>query len=267
MKFVMAKEIRPITGSIGMIDAAAAPTAPSAGAEVFYTEALRELAKLDLPFLLAGTYALSAYTGVARATKDLDIVCKPTDYPRVLNHFRNLGFTVAIEDERWLGKVFQGEHFFDVIFAFWHGMAPVTDQWFESAPRIELFGTPMRVIAPTELIWSKAFVQLRHRYDGPDIAHLILKQHDQIDWRRLLAYMELHWEVLLAHLLNFRWAYPSERCCVPRWLMDELVARLNTQLELPPPRVKICRGRLFSQVDYATAVEEWGFVDADQDSE
>jgi hypothetical protein len=263
----MVKEIRPVTGSIETVDAAAEPTVPSARAEVFYAQALRELAKLDLPFLLAGTYALSAYTGVTRATKDLDIVCKPADYPRVLNHFRNLGYTVAIEDERWLGKVFQDEHFFDVIFAFWHGMAPVADQWFESAPRIEVFGTLMRIIAPTELIWSKAFVQLRHRYDGADIAHLILKQHDQIDWRRLLAYMELHWEVLLAHLLNFRWAYPSERDCVPRWLMDELVARLKTQFELPPPRVKICRGRLFSQIDYEPAVEEWGFVDADEDSE
>ncbi len=200
----MVKEIRPVTGSIETVDAAAEPTVPSARAEVFYAQALRELAKLDLPFLLAGTYALSAYTGVTRATKDLDIVCKPADYPRVLNHFRNLGYTVAIEDER---------------------------------------------------------------YDGADIAHLILKQHDQIDWRRLLAYMELHWEVLLAHLLNFRWAYPSERDCVPRWLMDELVARLKTQFELPSPRVKICRGRLFSQVDYEPAVEEWGFVDADEDSE
>ena len=74
----------------------------------------------------------------------------------------------------------------------------------------------MRVIAPTELIWSKAFVQLRHRYDGGDIVHLILKQHDRIDWRRLLGYMDLHWEVLLVHLLNFRWAYPSERDHVPR---------------------------------------------------
>ena len=263
----MAKEVRAITKSAETIYAAAEPTVPSARAEVFYAQALRELAELDLPFLLAGTYALSAYTGVARETKDLDIVCKPSDYPRILNHFRDLGYTVEIEDERWLGKVFQHQDFFDVIFAFWHGMAPVTDQWFESAPRIEVFGTPMRIIAPTELIWSKAFVQLRHRYDGADIAHLILKQHDQIDWRRLLAYMELHWEVLLAHLINFRWAYPSERDCVPRWLMDELIARLKAQVDLPPPRVKICRGRLFSQVDYASAVEEWGFVDADEDSD
>src|SRR6266436_2311517 len=263
----MAKEIRPITGSIETIGAAAAPTVPSARAEVFYAQALRELAKLDLPFLLAGTYALSAYTGVTRATKDLDIVCKPADYPRVLNHFRNLGYTVAIEDERWLGKVFQDEHFFDVIFAFWHGMAPVSDQWFESAPRIEVFGTLVRIIAPTELIWSKAFVQLRHRYDGADIAHLILKQHDRIDWRRLLGRMDLHWEVLLVHLLNFRWAYPSERDHVPRWLMDELLGRLERQLDLPPPRVKICRGRMLSQIDYESAVKEWGFADVGEESE
>ena len=152
----MVKEIRPVTGSIETVNAAAEPVVRSASAEAFYARALRELAKLDLPFLLAGTYALSAYTGVTRATKDLDIVCKPADYPRVLNHFRNLGYTVAIEDERWLGKVFQDEHFFDVIFAFWHGMAPVADQWFESAPHIKVFGTQMRIIAPTELIWSKA---------------------------------------------------------------------------------------------------------------
>jgi hypothetical protein len=263
----MAGETRTVSKALHTIDAAAEPTAPSERAEAFYAEALHELAKLDIPFLLAGTYALRAYTGIARATKDLDILCKPNDYPRILNHFRSLGYAIEIEDERWLGKVFQGEHFFDVIFASWHGIIPVTDQWFEQAPHIEVFGTPVRMIAPTELIWSKAFVQLRHRYDGADIAHLILKQHEQIDWRRLLAHMELHWEVLLAHLLNFRWAYPSERERVPRWLMDELVNRLKTQLELPPPRVKVCRGRLFSQIDYEVAVKDWGFADADGHSE
>jgi hypothetical protein len=263
----MAGETRTGDKAIETIDAAAAPTAPSERAEAFYAKALHELAKLKLPFLLAGTYALSAYTGIARATKDLDILCKPSDYPRILNHFRSLGYAIEVEDERWLGKVFQGEHFFDVIFASWHGIVPVTDQWFERAPRIEVFGTPVRMIAPTELIWSKAFVQLRHRYDGADIAHLILKQHEQIDWRRLLAHMELHWEVLLAQVLNFRWAYPSERERVPRWLMDELINRLKTQLELPPPRMKVCRGRLFSQIDYEPAVKDWGFADADGDSD
>ena len=50
-------------------------------------------------------------------------------------------------------------------------------------------------------------------------------RHDRIDWRRLLSHMDPHWEVLLVHLLNYRWAYPSERQNLPRWLMDELIAR------------------------------------------
>jgi hypothetical protein len=260
----MAGETGTASKALEAIDAAAAPTAPSATAEAFYAEALHELTALGVPFLLAGTYALSAYTGIGRATKDLDILCKPSDYPRILTHFRSSGYTIEVEDERWIGKVFQGEHFFDVIFASWHGLEPVTDAWFENTPSIKVLGTCVRVVAPTELIWSKAFVQLRHRYDGADIVHLILRQHDRIDWKRLLTYMDLHWEVLLAHLLNFRWAYPSERQHVPRWLMDELLGRLKRQLDLPPARVKTCRGRLFSQIDYATAVKEWGFVDVEE---
>ncbi len=220
-----------------MIQAAAEPIAPSAAAEAFYAEILRELAKSGIPFLLGGTYAVSSYTGIARATKDIDIFCKPGDGARILERFKTLGYALEIEDERWLGKVFKGEHFVDVIFASWNGTMPVTDQWFEHARESEAFGTPVRLIGPTELIWSKAFVQVRHRYDGADIVHVILRQHDRIDWRRLLGYLDLHWEVLLVHLVNFRWAYPSERDHVPRWLMDELLDRLHRQLNLPAPRM------------------------------
>jgi hypothetical protein len=58
-----------------------------------------------------------------------------------------------------------------------------------------------------------------------------------------------------------------EREHVPRWLMDELTGRLERQLELPAPRVKICRGRMFSQIDYEQAVKDWGFADVDEGSE
>jgi hypothetical protein len=60
-----------------MMRAAAEPTALSPQAESFYGEALRELSHLGLPFLLAGTYAVSAYTGITRTTKDLDVFCRP----------------------------------------------------------------------------------------------------------------------------------------------------------------------------------------------
>ena len=91
-----------------MMDTAAAPTPPSAEAEAFFTTALHELAKSGIPHLLGGTYAVSAYTGITRRTKDLDVVCKPGDGLRILERFRHLGYTIEIEDERWLAKVFEG---------------------------------------------------------------------------------------------------------------------------------------------------------------
>ncbi|TJW19992.1 MAG: hypothetical protein E5X59_42415, partial [Mesorhizobium sp.] len=67
-----------------------------AEAEAFYTEAIRELAATDIPFLVAGTYAVSAYTGVTRQTKDLDIFCKAGDFARILAHFKQAGYAVEI---------------------------------------------------------------------------------------------------------------------------------------------------------------------------
>jgi hypothetical protein len=198
-----------------LVEAIARSTAPSTEAEAFYVEVLVELAKFGVPFLVAGTYAVRAYTGITRATKDLDIFCKPSNGARILAHFKELSYAIEVEDERWLGKVFKGPYFFDVIFASWHGSMPVGDERFEHAIRGEILGLPVRLIAPTELIWSKAFVQVRHRYDGADIVHVILRQHDRIDWTRLLAYMELNWEVLLVHLINFRWAYPRGATMCP----------------------------------------------------
>jgi hypothetical protein len=239
----------------------AAPTSPSPEAEAFYARALQALTEIGLPFLVAGSHAVSAYTGVRRWTKDLDVFVTAGDYPRVLSHFKDLGYEIAIEDERWIGKVLEGEYFFDVIFASGNGTMPVTDAWFAHARQTTLFGVPVQMLSPTELIWSKAFIQLRNRYDGADVVHVILKQHEHIDWQRLLQHMDQHWEVLLMHLLNFRWVYPSERDHVPAWIMAELLDRLKHQRELPPPQMKICRGRMFSRVDYQQAVDEWGFAD------
>jgi hypothetical protein len=230
-------------------------------AEAFYAESLRLLKETGIPFLLAGTYAVSAYTGIQRPTKDLDVFCKAGGYPRILARFQELGYAAEIEDERWIAKVRKGAHFFDVIFNSTAGIMPVTDAWFADARAATVYGVEVRILAPTELVWSKCFVQNRERYDGADVAHVILKQHETIDWQRLLAHMEPYWEVLLMHILNFRFIYPSERGHIPRWLFDELLDRLAAQANLPVPQTRACRGRLFSPHDYLIDVKEWGFAD------
>jgi hypothetical protein len=234
-----------------------APCEPQA----FYAECLRLLEESGIPYLLAGTYAINAHTGLERASKDLDIFCKAGDYPRILTHFQDKGYETAVEDERWIAKVKREAWFADVIFSSTSAVAPVTDQWFEEVCTTRLYGIEARVLPPTELVWSKLFVQDRSRYDGADVAHVILRQIERIDWERLLSYAEQYWEVLLAHLINFRFIYPSERHRIPRWLLDELLERLQQQTELPQPQTKVCRGRHFSRIDYLADITEWGFAD------
>ena len=232
-----------------------------ADADAFYADSLRILHDSQIPFLVAGTFAVNCFTGINRATKDLDVFCKAGDFPRILLHFKDQGFETEIEDERWIAKVRRGACFFDVIFASATAVVTVTDAWLQESHPAELYGVPVQLTPPTEMIWSKAMLQNRHRYDGADIAHLILRQTDRIDWQRLLNHMEQYWEVLLIHVLNFRFIYPSERDRVPRWLVDELLLRARQQADLPLPQTKICRGRLFSPEDYRVDVTQWGFAD------
>jgi len=227
----------------------------------FYVESLKLLNESRVPFLLSGTYALSCFTGIIRPTKDLDVFCKPSDAPKILAFFQDRGYGIEMEDERWIGKVWRGDNFFDVIFNISSANIPITDEWFTEVHEVEVYGTTVRVTPPTQFILSKLFLQTRYRYDGADVVHTILRKHDQIDWKWLLTAMELYWEVLLINILNFRFVYPTERDLVPRWLFEELIERLLAQDKMPPAGVKICRGRALSPTDFVIDVSEWGFAD------
>jgi hypothetical protein len=237
------------------------PATSPAGSDTFYAEALGILSEKGLPHLLGGTFAVNAYTGLNRPTKDMDVFCRPGDYPAILAAFRDAGHETVIKDERWLAKVWCKHHFFDLIFSCTVAISPITDAWFAERHTTTIYGREVPIIPPTELLWSKAFVQTRERFDGADMAHIILCQHERIDWRRLLQHMDAYWEVLLIHLLNFRFVYPSERDRVPRWLLDELLERLTTRADLPAPQTRVCRGRLYSRTDYLIDVTEWGYAD------
>lgn len=233
----------------------------SATAREFYADSLKILKKNNFAFLIGGTVAVNVYTGIDRQTKDMDIFCRPGDYPKIVNILGQEGVKVSVEDERWLAKGKKGNFFYDIIFGSSNVITPITDQWFKESQMGNVFGVEVNLIPPTELVWSKFFVQDRYKYDGSDIAHLILTQHKQIHWKRLLHYADQYWEVLLIHILNFRFIYPSEREHVPGWLIDELLTRLKDQREAPTSKMKVCRGRLFSRGEYEVDVTKFGFAD------
>lgn len=231
-------------------------------AEAFYQDALKRLLASGVPFMIGEGYAMREYAGIFRDPKDLDIFCVKADYRKLLEVPRQAGYTPKLEDPRWIAKAFHRESYVDLIFNSGKGLCPVDETWLDFAPTAELLGCTVQLVPAEELIWSKAYVQHRERFDGADIVHLIRQQGRELNWERLLARMEAYWEVLLGHVLQFRFVYPGERDTVPRWLMAELLERARQQLEAPPPRERVWRGTLLARPHYEVAVTEWGYTDA-----
>jgi hypothetical protein len=233
-------------------------------AEKFYQVILKFLNDAKIPFLIGGTYALPFYFEIDRTTKDLDIFCKPGDYPKILKLLHDDGHKIEIIDDRWLAKVWSKDNKYLVDFIFGivaGGIWPINDESFKNAKNRKLLGFNVKVTAPEELIVSKMFMMNRKHYSGADISHLILHCGKDINWKLILSKVDPYWEVLLSHILLFRFVYPSEREIIPAWLLKELISRVEHQIGLPTPQDKVSRGTILSTDDFRIDIEKWGFRD------
>jgi hypothetical protein len=223
-------------------------------------DALRALSASGVQFLVAGAYAFFEYTGIFRDTKDLDVFLRERDLEDAFEVLERAGFRTELLDPRWIGKAYRGEWFVDLIFSSGNGVAVVDELWFEHARPGRVMGIDVLLAPPEEIIWSKAFVLERERYDGADVNHLVRAFGEELDWDRLLFRFDRYWEVLLSHLFLFRFVYPGERCKVPDRVMQALLARAGEELGTDHPR-PLCRGNLASRVQYRHDLEQLGYED------
>ena len=211
---------------------------------------------------MGGAYAFVHYTGIGRETKDLDLFIRRADWDRATDALAEHGITTELTFPHWLGKAFGGrqrEFFVDLIFSGGNGVAEVDDEWFAHSTRDESLGFPVRLMPIEEMIWSKAFLMERERFDGADVLHLIRARHKEIDWARLLSRFGEHWRVLLSHLVLYPYVYPNEPA--PQDVIDELLDRAKNEPKLNEA-VRLCRGPLLSRAQYLVDVERWNYVDA-----
>jgi hypothetical protein len=224
--------------------------------------ALSTLRNAEIPFVVAGAYALHAYTGVYRVTKDLDIFLRRQDVDRALESLAEVSFRTEMLDPVWLAKAYAtNDYFVDLIFSSGNGVTEVDDQWMTRGKSHVIHGLPVLVAPPEEVIWSKAFVCERERFDGADVNHIIYACAEQMDWRHLLSRFGPYWQVLLAHLAFFRFSYPGHADKVPRWLWLELLRRAGEERS-DPSLARLCRGTLLSRTQYEIDLDLGGFQDA-----
>lgn len=233
----------------------------------FYRRAHQTLNAANVPFLIGGAYAMQLYTGIERHTKDLDIFVRLQDSERTLQVLADAGYPTELTHPHWLGKVFNGNAYIDVIFSSGNGVARVDDEWFAHAVAARVLGIPSLLCPPEEMLWSKMFIMERERYDGADVAHLIHACGYHLDWQHLIDRVGPNWRVLYSHLILYGFIYPAERDKVPDWVLLELSRRLFSELRTPLTDTasstdeKVCAGPLISRQQYLTDTQEWGYED------
>ncbi len=228
-----------------------------------HRRALRLLQEQGFEPMVGGAYALKTHSGVWRDTKDLDIFLRKDCIERALETLEAAGYRTEVTDPLWIAKAFQGPWFVDLIFSSGNGIAVVDDQWRRRAATADVLGIPALIVPAEEMIWSKAFIQERERFDGADIHHLLRCKGRALDWEHLLGrFGERYWEVLLVHLITFRFAFPSDKDQVPAWVMHELIGRMREREEEGASPERICRGTLLSRQQYLHETNVLGYRDA-----
>ena len=227
-----------------------------------YREGLTILQASAVPFLVGGAFALESYTGLVRHTKDLDVFVRPDHTEPLLSILSKAGYRTEMRFSHWLGKACKNDHFIDLIFGSGNGICPVDELWFAHAEPATILDLPVQIIPPEEMIWSKAFIMERERYDGADIAHLLRARGQTLDWPRVLARFNSHWRVLFSHLILFGFIYPACRLQIPQWLMDELMHRLHHEMSAIPADDGLCQGTLLSWSQYLMHMQRGDYVDA-----
>jgi hypothetical protein len=228
----------------------------------FYRDVLTSLDRANVPALVGGAFAFSHFTGIQRPTKDFDLFVRRCHIERALDTLTDEGFHTELTFPHWLGKARSDEFLVDLIFGSGNGVAAVDDRWFEHAVQAEAVGVPVWLCPAEELLWSKAFVMERERYDGADVIHILHTRGPRLDWPRLMDRFGAHWRILLLNLVLYGFVYPGEAAPAPQWVMDGLLGRLKDEMAEPPAPERMCRGTLISREQYLFDLLEWGYGDA-----
>ncbi len=231
-----------------------------------FQKALRAMNGARVPYVVGGAFALHWYSGYWREAKDLDLFVLPEDSSWAMRVLEFAGFDVRRKHPEWMAQAHRGDGQVDLIYGMGNWLDFVDRTYFNKAKRGLILGVPVWVMAPEEMIYCKAFVASRDRYDAADLHHLLVTTGGSLDWPRLLRRFGEQWEILLSHLIMFGYIYPSHRDLIPEDVLDELLGRLKRTHSEPWRGGKACRGFLVDgNGGYKLDVEEWGYRDIRQE--
>jgi hypothetical protein len=234
------------------------------GQEAMFRETLMLLNRCRVPYAVSGAFALQVHTGIWRLTKDIDLFLAAEDVAAAICCLKKSGFLCRVKDPVWLHKAHRGGFFVDLITGMSNAAITVERSWIENARPAMVLDVRARVLAAEELLVSKLFVVRRERFDGADVAHVVYASRGTLDWNRILALVNEHWEMLLFALVLYRYVYPAYSHYVPSWVWQQLLRRFSEELIRRDVSASF-RGSLVDDKMFAIDVAEWGMEDVLRD--
>ncbi|WP_067496922.1 nucleotidyltransferase [Actinoplanes sp. TFC3] len=140
------------------------------------------LKQAEVPFALAGSYAVYAHGGHS-SDHDVDFVIREQDKERALQELAAVGFKVEQPPEDWLVKVFDEGRMVDLIYR--PVEAPVTDDTLRDTSMLSVEAINMPVLSATQLMVHKLLSYTQHYCDFATGLPVARSLREQIDWERV----------------------------------------------------------------------------------
>jgi hypothetical protein len=178
-----------------------------------YLSAMRALRQAGVPFMLGGGFALAAFIGRWRDTKDIDFYIHPQMRDRAVAALTRAGFAdyyaERAYDRKWIYRSVKSNRIVDIIWSMANQRAQVDQAWFERAGKLRLRGEHLLVVPPEEFMWCKLYILQRDHCDWTDVFNLLYTNGPQIDWDHLLRRLERDVPLLRALLQVYGWLCPK----------------------------------------------------------
>lgn len=191
-----------------------------------YSRAIETVRAAGVPFMLGGGFALAAFTGRWRDTKDIDFYIYPSDRDAVVSALTNVGFDDYFGqrpyDRKWIYRSVRSGVIADIIWSMANQRAQVDHLWFERAGTLEVRGQRLLIMPPEEIMWCKLYILQRDHCDWTDVFNLLHAVGPTLDWKHLLMRLEEDVPLLRAVLELYAWLCPKEVLKLPRYLWREL---------------------------------------------
>lgn len=140
------------------------------------------LKQSDIPFVLAGSFAVYAHGGHS-SDHDVDFLIREQDVDRALEALVDAGFRAERPPEDWLVKVYDNGLLVDLIHR--PVETPVTDETFMDTVMRPVDAIYMPVLSATQLMVHKLLSFSQHYCDFARGLPLARSLREQIDWDRV----------------------------------------------------------------------------------